>query len=113
MLCLISKPLCHLTVHGLFQYLSNMVWGLLCFNPTCLKVYQCLFSVEILIQLLQLKFLGVNHLEGANTSIFRSASNPKGGPDSDEIYAFLKFYAAQSAKKPTLLMWLGRSIMLA
>lgn len=47
-LCPLSKPLCHLTARGLFQYLNNAVWGLFCFNTTCLKCQQFLFCVEII-----------------------------------------------------------------
>ena len=115
-LCPISKPLCRLTVHGLLQYLSNMVWGVYCFNATCLKGYQGLFPVEILIQILQLKFLGGNRPEKLTSPFSGLPHILREGilwPDSDLIYAILKSYAAQPAQKPTHLMCLGRSITLA
>lgn len=115
-LCPISKSLCHITVRSLFQYLSNMVWGFFCFNTACLKGYQCLSPVEILIHVLQLKFLGVNHPEKL-TSPFSCLPHILREdilwPDSDLISVILKSYAAQPTQKPTHLMCLGRSITLA
>ena len=75
-----------------------------------------MFFAEILIQLLQLKFPGVNHPEKLISPFPGLPQMQMEGtlwPDCGLIYVILKSDAAQSAQKPTHLVWLGRSIALA